>query len=52
MNDVPGGLATVKDMLLYYASYAGVNARYGSKVFAWVKAGKLRAVDGEETSSD
>lgn len=39
--NIPDDLKTVKDMLLYYASHAGVKADYGGKVFDWVREGQL-----------
>jgi hypothetical protein len=39
--DIPSELKTIKDMLLYYVSFAGVNTNYGEKVWTWVKAGQL-----------
>ena len=36
-SEIPKSLVTIKDMLKYYVSFAGVNANYGCKVFEWVK---------------
>lgn len=39
--DVPEELKTIRDMLLYYVSFAGVNTSYGQKAWQWVKTGQL-----------
>lgn len=38
---IPEELKTVKQMLMYYVSYAGVRTSYGSQVFEWAKKGQF-----------
>ncbi len=38
----PFGCITIKDLMCYYVSFAGVNANYGQKVFNWVRSNQLQ----------
>lgn len=42
--ELPEGLDTVKKMLKYYVSYAGVRAEFGSKVFFHVQKNELEKI--------
>lgn len=39
--EIPSELKTIKDMLLYYVCYAGVNTNYGGQAWSWVKTNQL-----------
>jgi hypothetical protein len=41
LSQIPNNLKTISDLLIYYASYAGVRANYGTQVHSWIKSGQI-----------
>ena len=46
--DIPKELKTIKDMLIYYASFAGVNTNYGQKAWEWAKTNQLEKLTAKK----